>query len=164
MPKDVLDEESLLVLARSRVAHTGLAWHYRCQQEELIAFSNHAIYRGDLKTIPSVMSRTAPAAIYWHPVADARYEEGVNLDEARAVVALLSRIMGRPNPPTVGVVTFNLGQRKAILDAIDQAKAVDPAFAALHGQEMARERVDERPFVKNLENVQGDERDGYSHS
>jgi hypothetical protein len=158
-PQDVLDAESLLVLARSRVAHAGLAWHYRCQQEELIAFSNHAIYGGGLMTIPSVMSRKAPAAVFWHGVQNAHYEEGVNQTEAIAVVELLKRLMERLNPPTIGVVTFNLAQRKVILDAIDQVRAADTAFAALYDSQMARERIDERPFVKNLENVQGDERD-----
>lgn len=158
-PKDILDAESLLVLARSRTAHTGLAWHYRCQQEELIAFSNHAIYSGGLKTVPSVMSRMAPASVFWHAIDNAHYEDGVNQTEAEAVVDLLKKILGREKVPTVGVVTFNLAQRKCILDAIDQRRADDPTFAEAYAREVSRDRIDERPFVKNLENVQGDERD-----
>jgi len=158
-PKDILDAESLLVLARSRTAHTGLAWHYRCQQEELIAFSNHAIYSGGLKTVPSVMSRMAPASVFWHAIENAQYEDGVNQTEAEAVVDLLKKVLGREKVPTVGVVTFNLAQRKCILDAIDQRRADDPTFAEAYAREVSRDRIDERPFVKNLENVQGDERD-----
>ena len=157
--RDVLDDESLLVLARSRTTHRGLAWHYRCQFEELIAFSNHALYGGTLRTIPATTSRTAPAAIHWHSVENATYEEGVNLVEAAAVVDLLGELMKAPTGPTVGVVTFNMVQRRAVLDAIDQRRAENPEFAALFDREATRERIDERPFVKNIENVQGDERD-----
>lgn len=157
--RDVLDDESLLVLARSRTSHQGLAWHYRCQHEELIAFSNHALYGGALRTIPATASRTARAAMHWHAVENATYEEGVNSVEASAVVDLLADLMRDSARPTIGVVTFNMVQRKAVLDAIDQRRAAQPEFALLFNREAARDRIDERPFVKNIENVQGDERD-----
>lgn len=157
--RDVLDDESLLVLARSRTKHRGLAWHYRCQHEELIAFSNHALYGGALRTIPATTSRTARAAIYWHEVENATYEDGVNAVEASAVIDLLAELMRAHPTPTIGIVTFNMVQRRAVLDAIDKRRAEQPEFAALFDRESARERIDERPFVKNIENVQGDERD-----
>ena len=71
IPTDVMDAESLLVLARDRCRHRRIAWHYRCHFEELIAFSNHAIYDGDLKTIPAIHSRAGPSSILWHSVDDA---------------------------------------------------------------------------------------------
>lgn len=157
--REMFDAESLLVLARNRVEHLGLGWHYRCLHEELIAFSNHAIYGGSLKTIPSVASRLAPAAVHWVEVPDAQYEDGVNRAEAARVVELIDELLRRADPPTLGVVTFNLTQRRAILDEIDRRRAEDPEFAAVFDAAMARDRIDERPFVKNLETVQGDERD-----
>ncbi len=157
--REMFDAESLLVLARHRAQHMGLAWHYRCQQEELIAFSNHAIYGGRLNTIPSTVSRLAPAAVHWHDVADGCYENGANAPEARAVIDLVESLLRRPDAPSLGVVTFNLTQRRAILDEIDRRLGADTAFAELWLNANATPRIDDRPFVKNLESVQGDERD-----
>jgi RecA/RadA recombinase len=156
---ETLDGESLLVLARERVPHTGLSWHYRCLFEELIAFSNHAMYGGSLQTIPATASLAAPPQLAWVHVDDARYDAGVNVVEAGCVVSLLHDTLRGEKPPTVGVVTFNLQQRRAILDAIDARLEQDPAFAERWRRAESSERVDERPFVKNLESVQGDERD-----
>jgi hypothetical protein len=155
----MFDAESLLVLARHRVQHMGLAWHYRCQQEELIAFSNHAIYGGKLNTIPSTVSRLAPAAVYWHDVLNGRYENGTNAPEAHATIDLVESLLRRPEAPSLGVVTFNLTQRRAILDEIDRRIGADVAFAELWLDANAALRIDDRPFIKNLESVQGDERD-----
>ncbi len=157
--KDVFDAESLLVLARQRVPHQRLAWHYRCQQEELIAFSNHAIYQGSLKTIPAPQSRLAKAAIYWTNVPDGVYDAGGNLAEARVVIDTAVQILRLPQPQSIGIVTFNLVQRRIILDEIDRRIASDANFAELWANAATNPRVDERPFVKNIESVQGDERD-----
>jgi hypothetical protein len=157
--REMLEEESLLTLARTRLEHAGLKWHYRCHDESLIAFSNHAMYAGELHTIPSTRSRAAADALRWVAVPDGQYEQGANEPEARRVVDLIHELLGRDDPPTVGVVTFNLKQRRAILDAIEQRVAEDAAFADLWHRALAQERIDERPFVKNLESVQGDERD-----
>jgi hypothetical protein len=160
---EVFDAESLLSLARQRVEAAPLRWHYRCLSEELIAFSNHAMYGGDLLTIPSTASRTAPAAIRWITVENGRSDGGENLVEASRVVDELASLLRPPSgaarAPSVGVVTMNVPQRKAILDAIDARRLVDRAFAAVWDDATAAERLDERPFVKNIENVQGDERD-----
>ncbi|HYN79076.1 MAG TPA: AAA domain-containing protein, partial [Lamprocystis sp. (in: g-proteobacteria)] len=157
--REMFDAESLLVLARNRVPHVGLDWHYRCLHEELIAFSNHAIYGGTLKTIPSTASRTAPPALRWVHVPDSAYQDGANPVEAARVVDLIGELLQRPDRPTLGVVTFNLVQRRAILDEIDRRRAEDAVFGAAYDAAMARDQIDERPFVKNLESVQGDERD-----
>lgn len=157
--REMFDAESLLVLARGRVPHAGLGWHYRCLHEELIAFSNHALYGGTLKTIPSTASRTAPPALRWVHVPDGCYEDGANPGEAARLVDLLGELLQRADRPTLGVVTFNLVQRRAILDEIDRRQTEDGDFAAAYDAAMAREHIDERPFVKNLESVQGDERD-----
>ncbi|CAB1368767.1 AAA domain-containing protein [Denitratisoma oestradiolicum] len=157
--REMFDAESLLVLARHRVQRMGLAWHYRCQHEELIAFSNHAIYGGELHTIPSTVSRLAPAAVHWLDVPNGRYENGANAPEAQAVIDLVERLLQRPDKPSLGIVTFNLTQRRAIFDEIDRRVGTDAEFAELWMRANAIPRIDDRPFVKNLESVQGDERD-----
>jgi RecA/RadA recombinase len=154
----LLEAESLLVLARDRAPQTPLLWHYRCLYEELIAFSNYAMYGGELRTVPAVDGRGA-APVRWIAVEDGTYVEGANPNEAKRVIDEVASILARAKPPTVGIVTFNVYQQKAILDEVDSRKARDEAFAALWMAASTRERVDERPFVKNIESVQGDERD-----
>ena len=117
--RDLLSAESLLSLARDRCHHVGLAWHYRCLDESLIAFSNHSMYEGELRTIPSTKSAEAEAPMRWVHVEDGAYDRGLNRREAERVVDLVVELLGREPRPTVGVVTFNLRQRQAVLDAID---------------------------------------------
>jgi RecA/RadA recombinase len=157
--RDVLTAESLLTLARTRVAHSGLSWHYRCQDEALIAFSNHSMYHGELLTIPATAGPSADSAIRWVAVEGGEYDKGENRPEAERVVDLLHELLERESPPSVGVVTFNLRQRRAVLDAVDARRARENAFAELWDAAQQVESLDERPFVKNLEQVQGDERD-----
>lgn len=158
-PTDFLDSESLLTLARQRMPARRLSWHYRCREEELIAFSNHAMYAGSLLTCPSSAQPPIPPALRWVAVEGARYEDGRNDVEAERVVDLLHELLGRAPAPTVGIVTLNLTQRRAVLDAIDKRRVSDPQFAERIGKAETRELLDDRPFVKNIESVQGDERD-----
>ena len=157
--RDMFAAESLLSLTRNRCPHAGLQWHYRCREEELIAFSNHAMYEGDLLTIPSTSGPHGDPALRWVPVEDGAYDSGVNHVEASRVVELLAELLARPKAPSVGVVTFNLKQRQAILDQIDARLDADESFGALWQTASSHEELDARPFVKNLESVQGDERD-----
>lgn len=156
---DFLDAESLLTLARQRVPSRSLSWHYRCREEELIAFSNHSMYGGSLLTCPSLATPNVPPALRWVSVPDAVYNDGRNEQEAERVVDILHRQLNRTPAPSVGIVTFNLAQRRAVLDAIDSRREKDPEFARAYGAAESRELLDDRPFVKNIENVQGDERD-----
>ncbi|MCH9687399.1 MAG: DUF4011 domain-containing protein [Deltaproteobacteria bacterium] len=157
--RDVFAAESLLGLARARCPHVGLRWHYRCREEELIAYSNHAMYEGGLLTIPSVRGPAAPPALRWIHVPDGAYDSGLNRPEAERVVDLLDELLQRDKPPTIGVVTFNIRQRETILEAIDARVDANEAFATRWEAATGVEALDERPFVKNLESVQGDERD-----
>lgn len=157
--RDMLTAESLLNLARSRVPHTGLAWHYRCRDEALIAFSNHALYHGELLTIPATTTPAAPSVIHWVSVSNGVYDAGSNPPEAEAVVDLVHDLLSRGHAPTLGIVTFNLRQRRTILDAIDARCESNPSFARIWRDANSGDSIDRRPFVKNLENVQGDERD-----
>jgi tellurite resistance protein/RecA/RadA recombinase len=157
--RDLLGAESLLALARPRVAHAGLAWHYRCRDESLIAFSNHAMYGGDLLTIPSTAGAAAPSVVHWIAVPDGVYVSGENQREAQRVVDVVDELLAKRPRPTIGVVTFNLKQRRAVLDAIDARCGADPTFRERWTEATSHGGLDERPFVKNLEQVQGDERD-----
>ena len=156
--RDLLTAESLLSLARPRVARTGLEWHYRCRDEALIAFSNHAMYQGGLLTIPSTAGAAAPSVLHWVSVEGGQYNAGENVVEAHRVVDVVSGLLSRTPQPTIGVVTFNLKQRKAVLDAIDARCGADSIFRE-RWTDASAGALDERPFVKNLEQVQGDERD-----
>ncbi len=158
-PADFLESESLLTLARQRMPARRLGWHYRCRDEDLIAFSNHAMYGGTLMTCPASARPPVPPALRWVAVPDAHYEDGRNEVEAEKVVDLVHELLGRPQPPTIGIVTFNLSQRLAVLDAIDRRRAADDEFTRRYAAAESHERLDDRPFVKNIESVQGDERD-----
>ena len=156
---DALTAESLLVLARERCQHAGLRWHYRCLHEELIAFYNHAMYGGGLYTVPSVSTPDAAPALTWVQVEDGAYDRGANPIEAERVVDQIAALLAKSQPPSVGVVTFNVEQRQVILDALDKRAEVDADFGLRWSAANTHEVLDQRPFVKNLESVQGDERD-----
>lgn len=136
-----------------------LSWHYRSRHESLIAFSNHRYYGGGLVTFPSPV--TEDRAVSFHLVADGVYEKGgsrINQPEARALVAdLVSRLKDpvfTAGGLTIGVVTFNSEQQRLIEDLLDEERRKDPNIEAFFAED-ALEPV----FVKNLESVQGDERD-----
>ncbi|WP_085315857.1 DUF3320 domain-containing protein [Derxia lacustris] len=135
-----------------------LSWHYRSRSENLIAFSNHRYYDGKLVTFPS--PATDDRAVSFHAV-NGSYAKGgarTNQAEAKALVAdLVARLKSpgfRASGLTVGVVTFNTEQMKLIQDLLDEECRRDPSIES-HFAETQLEPV----FVKNLESVQGDERD-----
>ncbi|MDD1507686.1 DUF3320 domain-containing protein [Pseudomonas sp. CNPSo 3701] len=136
----------------------NLNWHYRSRHESLIAFSNQRYYHSKLVTFPSPF--TADKAVRLCPVAGV-YDKGgsrTNLIEARALVAdLVARLQSpdfRQSGRTVGVVTFNGEQQKLIMDMLDEACRKDPSLDPYFAESEL-----EPVFVKNLESVQGDERD-----
>lgn len=136
----------------------NLSWHYRSRHESLIAFSNHRYYGGGLVTFPSPV--TDDRAVSFHLVKG-RYEKGgarINQPEAQALVADLVSRLKRPgfreSGLTIGVVTFNSEQQGLIEDLLDDERRKDPGLEP-YFSEMELEPV----FVKNLESVQGDERD-----
>ncbi len=94
------------------------------------------------------------------PVAGV-YEKRVNREEARAVGTLVKELLARPEPPSIGVACFNLSQRDAINEVLEDMAAADAGFASKLAVARTRQGAGsfEGLFVKNLENVQGDERD-----
>src|SRR5262249_16016175 len=135
--------------------------HYRSKSADLIEFSNTHFYDSRLQPIPTHPSRRAPEPPIRIVPANGVYEKRANLVEARAVAALVRELLAREKPPSIGIACMNLAQRDAILDALDEAASADASFAARLAEARARRGAGsfEGLFVKNLENVQGDERD-----
>jgi primosomal replication protein N'' len=162
--REVKDCPDLLQLGRSVLPISRLQIHYRSKYRELIAFSNSAYYQGDLN-VPARHPDTEVNRV--RPIEVVRingvYEDQSNEDEAEAVVGLLAELWagGSATPPSVGVVTFNRKQADCIEEAIVLRAGNDPGFAASFERERDREQNGEDMsfFVKNVENVQGDERD-----
>lgn len=155
-----LEEESLLDLARSRYDSILLNFHYRSKFEELIAFSNYAFYGGRLYVSPNVIEPPKPPIEVFR--VDGLWEDKSNRAEAEKVVSLLKEFfINRKNNETVGIITFNASQRDLINDAIDEECANDPGFGKVVTDEMKRydNGEDVGLFIKNIESVQGDERD-----
>ncbi len=134
---------------------THLLWHYRSRHESLIAFSNHQFYDNKLFTFPSVNDRENKVSIVFIEGTFERGKTRTNKAEAEAVVKDL--IMRCHDPllckQSVGVVTFNVSQQYLIDDLLTEACKDDSAL-----EEWAY-NSEEPLFIKNLENVQGDERD-----
>ncbi|CAM4012542.1 DUF3320 domain-containing protein [Cohnella lubricantis] len=132
-----------------------LLWHYRSRHESLIAFSNHHFYENKLLTFPSPFERTSN--VRWHPV-EGYYDRGrtkQNRAEAEQVVEEIVRRLrdSELSKLSVGVVTFNSIQQGLIEDLLDEAFRKDGELERIAAE------LYEPIFVKNLENVQGDERD-----
>jgi hypothetical protein len=133
-----------------------LRWHYRSRHESLIATSNAEFYENRLLVLPSPRGRTERLGLRLLRVAGAFDSggSGTNRAEAEAVVQAILRHAKETPGDTLGVAAFSIRQRDAILDALEKARRDSPeteAFFAAHPEEPF--------FVKNLENVQGDERD-----
>ncbi|HEX6037171.1 DUF3320 domain-containing protein [Longimicrobium sp.] len=152
----VEDSESVLEeFMGAGVPKTRLRWHYRSTHESLITFSNVSFYEADLHTFPSVETASHAAGLVFEHVADGVYEgKGLNLVEARRVVDAVLRHAREHPDVSLGVGTFNLRQQLAIQNELELRRRQDPSLEPFFGRDHA-----EPFFVKNLENIQGDERD-----
>ena len=152
--------EDLLTAAVGVLPEHWLCVHYRSEHPDLIRFSNHAFYEGRLEAPPVPRpSQTRPIG---YQKIGGQYRRRANEAEAAALVAMLEGMWKEgADGPSVGVVTFNQPQRELIEDMILDKCAKDEAFAARYQKELERRdgNQDMGLFVKNLENVQGDERD-----
>lgn len=156
-----LEEESLLDLARFKYPSVLLNYHYRAKFEELINFSNYAFYDGKLNVSPNIDNPEKPP-IEVIKIDNGLWEKRANKNEAIKVVETIKEFFKtRKNNETLGVITFNTNQRDAILDELDKECLRDKAFSNQLAKESARQDNGEDIgfFVKNIENVQGDERD-----
>ncbi len=155
IPEDlesVLDECGAAGLPRQ-----FLDWHYRSRHESLIAFSNHHYYENRLLTFPAPAARAAGLGVRCVRVAGVYDRAGAQTNRVEAD-ALLAEVKARLLDParahhSLGIVTFSQAQQVLVENLLDQARREAPALDA------AIAAAKERLFVKNLENVQGDERD-----
>ena len=155
------EAKSLLDLARFRFKEALLNYHYRSEYEELIAFSNHAFYDAKLMIAPNQSNPDEPPITY-HYVKDGRFIQRSNVNEAKEVVKIIQKIFReRKNNESIGVITFNSPQRDMIMNEIDQMLFKRGTYQKAFEQELFRKDNDQDTslFVKNIENVQGDERD-----
>lgn len=177
-----LDADSLLTQSAKNLPATLLAWHYRSRSESLIGFSNAAFYAGNLYTIPD---RALPATVQpelvvrnandahshaeallarplsFHYMSASPYENRRNVGEATYIAELVRDLLNRGTKLSIGVVAFSEAQQSEIESALDVLSAQDTQFAVLLEEAYTREEDDQfcGLFIKNLENVQGDERD-----
>jgi hypothetical protein len=156
------ETEDLLTAALNLdVLQCYLDVHYRSRNDGLIEFSNRSFYDRRLQAIPGHPMNRPQASPIRLIRADGIYLKRGNAKEAQAVCDLVRELLNRPEPPSIGVACFNLTQRDLILDRLEELAEQDPDFARKLEQARARRGAAsfEGLFVKNLENVQGDERD-----
>ena len=148
--ESVLDAVSTLMPSNSRT----LSWHYRSLDERLIAFSNHHIYEGSLTTFPGLLQGDCVAHVEVPPSHDSIASGGSNSAEVRQVVDLIVEHAERRPDESLGVIAFGLKHAHRIEETLRFARQESPDL-----DEFFSEERDEPFFVKNLERVQGDERE-----
>ncbi|WP_322048086.1 AAA domain-containing protein [Paraburkholderia sp. J67] len=162
--REIKDCPDLLQLARTALPASTLQIHYRSAYRELIGYSNSAFYENNL----SVPVRHPDATVREvKPIeliqVNGLYEQQTNSDEADRVVDYLAEVWQLPyaERPSIGVVTFNRKQADLIEERLELRAETDEAFRTAYREESDRvdSGEDMSVFVKNVENVQGDERD-----
>ncbi|PNT92250.1 DUF4011 domain-containing protein [Clostridium thermosuccinogenes] len=162
---DITDDEdysevvsdSILEEAASVLPNRTLLWHYRSKHEGLIAFSNREIYKNDLITFPSSVTNAPDMGVEYIYVENGYYEGGgknCNIPEAKKCVMLVLEHIQKHPDRSLGIIAFSEKQQAAIENAIIDFRERMPQYEWFFD-----ESKDEPFFVKNLENVQGDERD-----
>lgn len=151
------DAESILDVCISHFQPVRtLRWHYRSRHESLIAFSNHHFYRGNLVVFPSPFPKGKALGLSYHYVKEGVYENQMNHAEARRIVdAAVDHILNRAED-SLGIVTLNVKQRDLVAELLEERLRNVPQAARF---KETWESEGMGLFVKNLENVQGDERD-----
>ena len=159
--EDDLPEELESILEEAEAAGIKplrLDWHYRSRHESLIAFSNQQYYENRLHTFPAAIAEHPRLGVRWCEVPDGVYDHGKSRTNRKEAEAVVAEIIWRLRDPqeqsnSLGVVTFSQAQQGLIEDLLDIARGeypeIEPYFTT----------VSEPVFVKNLETVQGDERD-----
>ena len=152
------DAESILDLCLAKgLPHRMLNWHYRSRHQSLIAVSNRQFYDNKLFIVPSPYDAVAGMGLKFHYLPDTYYDRGnsrTNPEEARIVAeAVIHHARETPNR-SLGVATFSVAQRQAIQDELELLRREHPDT-----EEFFSRGTSEPFFVKNLENIQGDERD-----
>jgi very-short-patch-repair endonuclease len=154
----VADIESILGLFTARgLPQRMLRWHYRSRHQSLIAVSNSQFYENKLFIVPSPYTQEAGMGLQFHHIPDGIFDSGntgTNAVEARRVAEAIIRHAKTAPQHSLGVATFSVKQRRAIQDQLELLRRANPDT-----EPFFHSHPSEPFFVKNLENVQGDERD-----
>lgn len=149
--------ESILEESVTVLPERSLLWHYRSRDERLIAFSNIKIYNGSLVTFPSAIEKAPDLGVEYIHVANGVYDRSGkrnNMIEAKRVAELVFENFKKYPNRSLGVVTFSEAQQNAVDAAIRQLRLSNGSMERFFSEDR-----EEPFFIKNLENVQGDERD-----
>ena len=146
--------ESLLDMMIPFVRGFHLNWHYRSRDESLIAFSNHHIYDDRLVTFPGAGTAKAISHVFVDAIPTSDLQEDSSGPEVNKVVELIMEHARTTPEVSLGVITMGIKHANRIQAALDQELNGDPEFAEFFDTGRS-----ERFFIKNLERVQGDERD-----
>jgi len=152
---EAIDNESILDMAKAIFSSHSLRWHYRSKHDSLIYFSNQQFYDGRLIVCPSSRSVSQLVGVHLFQ-ANGLYKNGENLEEANLVIEKAIMCMKVAPKESIGIVTINRQQQeliKSLLYAVRNTNSEVDSYLAYW------EEKNEHCFVKNLENVQGDERD-----
>ncbi|SNS57724.1 AAA domain-containing protein [Ekhidna lutea] len=139
--------DSLLDLTKHYLPEVSLAGHYRSKSLELIDFSNEHFYKGKLRLLPDYAYVNKHEAAIEYVQSKGVWDDGINEIEAGEVVAQTLKILENEPEKEIGIVTFNYRQQGLILDLLEEKSAQKNML------------LPDSLFVKNIENVQGDERD-----
>lgn len=157
-PEGEEDEEvnfdSILEEASNSLPNRSLLWHYRSRFEDLISFSNHEIYQNNLITFPSSTIHQSDTGVEYVYVENGVYDKRCNYEEAKEIVRLVEKHLKDHPDRSLGIIAFSEIQQSIIEEEINKFRVKH-----LRYEEFFDERKEEPFFIKNLENVQGDERD-----
>ncbi|MGN0910301.1 MAG: AAA domain-containing protein, partial [Thermoguttaceae bacterium] len=148
--------ESVLDLCATSLPVQSLSWHYRSRHESLIAFSNKNFYESKLVSFPSTLRQQEGIGVDYYYVENGTFDRKLrhNYKEASLVVDLIYRHFKETPKRSLGIVAFSQSQQKLIERLLKQRRLKEQ-----DKEEFFRSDVPEPFFVKNLETVQGDERD-----
>lgn len=150
------ESESILDATLPMFPRRRLRWHYRSQHESLIAFSNHSFYENNLVLFPSPHKHPERYGIQYSRIESGCFVNRRNMEEARIISEAVREHLGNHPKETLGVIAMSAEQRLQIERAIDELAKKDELFQDMLEKDKNRS---ESLFIKNLENVQGDERD-----
>jgi very-short-patch-repair endonuclease len=155
----VADIESILGLFTARgLPQRMLRWHYRSRHQSLIAVSNSQFYESKLFIVPSPYTQEAGMGLRFHHIPNGIFNsgegKGTNPVEARVVAEAVIRHAKSQPGLSLGVAAFSASQRRAVQDAVELLRRLNPET-----EDFFHAHPSEPFFIKNLENVQGDERD-----
>ncbi len=149
--------QSILDEAVTVLPERTLRWHYRSRHEHLIAFSNAKVYNNSLITFPSYIERIPDNGVEYIYVANGIYDRSGkrnNILEAKKVAEIVFEHIRNYPRRSLGVVTFSEAQQQTVETAINQLRLLHQQYESFFAEDK-----EDSFFVKNLENVQGDERD-----